>query len=231
MGILLQIVKQKVIVLILLLIPSSLFSQEHYLGVRGAYSMSAIRFKPYQGEPKGVSGTDFGIVYKLYAEKVMGTQIELNSVQKGYELTTISVKEENGVTTTTTEEKKYSGKAVELPIMAQGSLRFGGFRVLVNAGVFGSYLLSQEKAIKKIDESGNWTMTKTDSFEDRDKRFEYGILGGGGFAFQLKKVELQVEARYQYSLGYAQKPRYKKEDVIFANRSHLAFSVALFYNL
>lgn len=210
MRILIHILRLSVVA-VLFLLPHSLLSQEHYLGVRGGYGSSAIRFDPNLGDRESVSGIDYGIAYKLYAEKYMGTQIEFNFVQKGYKL----------VDTT------YNGRTLELPLMAQGFLRFGNFRVFVNAGVFGTYMLSQE--VERPDETGN-LYTESYSFTDRDNRFEYGVLGGGGLAFQLKKIEFQVEARYQYSLGYAMKPRYKEEQVIFANRSHLAFSFALFYN-
>lgn len=222
----------KLSLVFVLLLPCSLFSQEHYFGVKGAYGMSSIRFQPFRGDRESVSGMDFGIAYKLYAEKYMGTQIELNRVQRGYKLTTVTTitdattgAEEEETTITTS-----SGNAIELPMMAQGNLRFGGFRILVNAGVFGSYMLSQEQEVEVHNDSGI-SVSRTDGFSDRDRRFEYGILGGGGFAFQLKKVELQVEARYQYSLGYAIKPRFQDEAVSFVNRSHLAFSVTLFYNL
>lgn len=214
-----NIVKLGVLV-VLLLLPFHSFSQEHYIGVRGGYSMSSIGFNPYQGEKKGVSGIDFGLAYKLYAEKYMGTQLELNSVQKGYTLTGIDDKGNMADTT-------YTGRAIELPMMAQGFVKFGGFRVFLDAGAFGSYMITQK--METLDATGN-TVTKSDSFTDRDRRFEYGILFGGGVAFQLKKIELQLDVRYQYSLGYALKPRYKDEQTIFANRSHLAFSAAIFYN-
>lgn len=174
--------------------------------------MSTAKFTPFMGDRKSVTGIDYGLVYKLYAEKIMGTQMELNSIQTGYKL----------VDTT------YSARALELPIMAQGSIRFGGFRIFVNAGVFGSYLLSQK--LEKPNGSGG-SYSKSYSFTNRDKRLDYGILGGGGLAFQLKKIELQVEARYQHGFGYIVKPRYKKEQTTFSNRSRLAFSIALFYNL
>lgn len=200
------------IVAILFIFPHSLFSQEHYLGVRGGYGISSASFDPYQGDGKSVSGIDYGVAYKLYAEKYMGTQIEFSFVQTGYQLA----------------DTIYTGRAVELPAMAQGFLRFGGFRVFINAGAYLSYITTQE--VEKPNGLGS-TTTETYHFSDRDKRFDYGILGGGGFAFQLKKIELQVEARYQYGFGYIIKPRYNTEQTIFSNRSRLVFSVALFYNL
>ncbi|MDR0659868.1 MAG: PorT family protein [Prevotellaceae bacterium] len=216
-----------------LLLPFSLFSQEHYFGVRGGYGMSSVRFDKYQGEKESSGGIDFGISYKLYAEKFMGTQIELNRVHKGYKIVaTVTEKDEttgeDKITTTTTT---YRGKALELPLMAQGTLRFGGFRILVNAGVYGSYMLSQDKEVEVAVNSSPSPVVKTSGFSDRDNRLGYGIMGGGGFAFQLKKIELQIEARYQYGLGYIMKPKYKAEETLFGHRSHLVFSVALFYNL
>jgi hypothetical protein len=201
-----------IVVLVLFLFPNSLFSQEHYFGIRGGYGISSIGFNPDQGDNESVSGMDLGVVYKLYAEKLMGTQIELNWVQKGYKLV----------------DTIYTGKAIELPLMAQVSLRFGGFKVFANGGIFGTYMISQD--VEKPDESGVMHTTSY-SFTDRDNRFEYGLLGGGGLAFQLKKFEIQLEARYQYSLGYMMKPRYKQGQTIFSHRSHLTFSVSLFYNL
>lgn len=199
-------------VAVIFLVSGKLCSQEHYFGIRGGYGISTASYEPYMGDIKSVSGIDFGVAYKLYAEKYMGTQIELSSIQTGYQLA----------------DTTYTGRAVELPLMAQGFLRFGGFRVFLNAGVFGSYIISQD--IEKPDDSGIMH-TQSYSFTDRDKRFDYGILGGGGFAFQLKKIELQIEARYQYGFGYIMKPRYKADQTIFSNRSRLAFSFALFYNL
>lgn len=201
-------------VIIFFLLPNKLFSQEHqhYFGLRGGYSISSIGFEPNQGEIKSVSGIDFGVAYKLYAERFMGAQMELNFVNKGYKQ----------------DDTTYTGRAIELPVMAQGFIRFGGFRVFVNGGFFCSYMLSQD--VERPDDSGN-LYKESYSFSDRDKRFEYGLVGGGGLAFQLKKIELQVDVRYQYSLGYSMKPRYRDEQTIFSHRNNLAFSIALFYNL
>ena len=174
--------------------------------------MTTASFEPYQGDVFSVNGVDYGVAYKLYAEKYMGTQLELNFIQTGYQL----------VDTT------YTGRAIELPAMAQGFLRFGDFRVFVNAGIYMSYITSQE--VEKPNASGVLS-SGTYHFADRDKRFDYGILGGGGFAFQLKKIELQLEARYLYGFGYIMKPRYNNEVTTFSNKTRLAFSVTLFYNL
>ena len=103
----------------LFMAPCSLHSQEHYLGVRGGYGIATASFDPFLGEITSVSGIDFGLAYKLYAEKHMGTQVELNFIQTGYKQ----------------EDTTYMGRAVELPVMAQGFVRFGGFRVFLNAGV------------------------------------------------------------------------------------------------
>ena len=204
------------IIAILFIVPHSLFSQEHYLGVKGGYGISSASFDPYMGDGKSVSGIDYGIAYKLYAGKRtnmgIGTQVEFNFTQTGYQLV----------------DTIFTGRAVELPAMAQGFLRFGGFRMFVDAGVFISYVTSLD--VEKPDGLGN-THTEAYSFTERDKKFDYGILGGGGLAFQLKKVELQVEARYQFGFGYMMKPRYKEEPTIFSHRSRLAFAFTLFYNL
>lgn len=213
----------------LLVLPNSLRSQEHYIGVRGAYGISNMGFNPYQGEKESSSGVDFGIAYKLYAEKFMGTQVELNYVHSGYKLTKIVTTKTDNASTTTTTISNYSSKAVELPIMAQGFLRFGGFRIFVNGGVFGSYVLSQEVEAETIDNAGNLSYTKSSRFSDLDNRLEYGLLGGGGLAFQLKAFELQAEARYQYTLSYAVKPRHEGV-TMFTHKNRLVFSVALFYN-
>lgn len=207
-----------ILLTLLLLLPCVSFAQRpkqeltHYIGVRGGYSSSTVKFTPYRGETSSVSGVDFGLSYKVYTPEFMGMQAELNYTADGYKL----------IDTT------YHSQTVELPVMTQGFLRFGGFRAFINAGAFVSYTLNRE--VTKPNAAGV-EETSSYTFTNRDNRFGYGVLGGGGIAYQLGRVELQVDARYQFGLGFISKPRYHSERTYYGNSNRMVFSVALFYNL
>lgn len=195
---------------------TSIAQTEHYLGVRGGYGITSVSFVPYR-KTASVGGINFGVSYKLYAEKHMGTQLELNYVQKGY-----TIKIENGVDTT------FHQNAIEFPAMAQGFIKLGGsLRILASAGFFCSYFLDRERTLTNADGTST---TASYPFGRRDNRFEYGLIFGGGLGLEISKlIEIQAEFRYQYSLSRIMRPRFPNSVTQFGNLSTMGGSLGVYY--
>ncbi len=198
-------------ILILFIVGTCPLFAQQYFGVRGGYAISGVNFNPYRQETT-ISGVDFGLACKLYTGRYMGMQAELNMVQKGYEA----------------RDTTYAASAIELPAMAQGHLKFGAFRAFINAGFYMSYLLKEDT---KYENSSGISVTESYTFQDRDNRFEYGVIGGGGLGLEFSRFELQGEFRYQYGMNFWIKPRYQDEQTVFSNSTHMVFSLSLFYRI
>lgn len=124
---------------------------------------------------------------------------------------------------------------IQLPIMA--SFSFGGqkLRGFLNTGIYGGYWLSsydygtQMYPMTQIEISGT---IKNEFDQDRDQRFDYGLVGGVGVEWRFHYLQKDwawqvVEARLYYSTSSTQKdymrikdPRY---NTTFAIQSGLCY--------
>lgn len=177
---------KKLYLLILLIIPVIVFSQsrldqpEIYLGTSHGVSASMIHFSP-SVEQEILLGYNGGIVFRYIDEKNVGVQAELNFFQRGW-------KEKGNIYA---KQLNY----IELPFLTH--IYFGNSsRFFINLGPKISYLLS-ENVLKNLSTNS----TETQHITKIQHPFDYGICGGLGMLFKVKKNIFQFDTRFNYSLS------------------------------
>lgn len=187
---------RRCLLIALVLLPSISWSQT-YIGVKGGYSpLSIVQFKPvvkssaFYGERPG-----FGIVFKHFNEKWFGFQGEINFNQRGY-----------NIPLTDTTKYKRVNDYIELPILIQLRLNLAKVYFHAQAGCYVAYLLSSKEGVGATE-----TMVlKTYQLDMlRDNRFDYGLVGGGGFSYEFSWGVIQFDVRVQYGFGDLLKHKYE----------------------
>jgi hypothetical protein len=190
---------------------------KRYLGVNFGYGMSGVMFQPDLKQTSYAGSYSGGLSFKYVGEKYMAFQAELNYVLRGYK------KPEVGDSVYT---RTYS--SIMLPIMAQGSVTYKRVSVLLNLGCYASYMLNSKDQIKT---KGITYKNDYEFFLKRDRRYEFGVLGGVGLGLKLNSILLQVESRYYYGLTNLYNPDYTNNRPYGSRQFQLQFSAALFYDL
>jgi hypothetical protein len=196
-----------------MLVATSVYAQ-HYVGVKGSQGFNSVSALP-DFDKRTLQTFSPGILYRYEHKKYAALQIETNYVHKGYikEIDTIAV----------TPETTYRITSFELPLMAQGFVRFGPFRPYVTGGVFVGYILDRSE-----QEMGEKSLPYI--FDEYDRRFEYGIAGGGGLGIQIYRFEIQAECRYNYNFSFLKNPIIPaNRGNVYRNSTQLMVSVSLLY--
>jgi hypothetical protein len=196
-----------------MLVSTSVYAQ-HYVGVKGSQGFNSVSALP-NFDKRMLQTFSPGILYRYEHKKYTALQIETNYVNKGY------IKEID--TTAMTPETTYRITSFELPLMAQGFIRFGPFRPYVTGGVFIGYILDRSVQVKG-EKSQPYV------FDEYDRRFEYGITGGGGLGIQIFMFEIQAECRYHYNFSFLRNPTNPNNSGnVYRNSTQLMVSVSLLY--
>ena len=169
------------------------------VGINGGVNLSTVSFQPSIKQGKLV-GPEFGVTARYISEKyfkmICGIQIEANFSQRGWKEVI-----EDGSGDAYHRTMNY----VEVPLLAH--LAFGkdqghGVRFVLNLGPQIGFLISE-----KEHKSDPWhpenrpqgTMEQYGKYADR--KFDYGIIGGGGLEFRTGIGNFILEARYYYGLS------------------------------
>ena len=168
---------------------------QHYLGVRGGWGGGSARFTPARETKLEWGLYSGGLSYKFYtAQKyVGGIQIDLQYMGRGFAYDLQSKSDSSYHRTI---------NSFELPFMWQPHIyvfqRHG--RIFLNLGVYLSYMGGSEYYYKSkkagIYEEGPYQRQIT-----RDARWGYGLCGGAGIGFLIRRFEIAVEGRYYF--GYS----------------------------
>lgn len=188
-----------------------------YLGINFGYGMSGVMFQPDLKQTSYAGSYSGGLSFKYVGEKYMAFQAELNYTHRGYKKPDIG----DSIYTRT-----YN--SIMLPIMAQGNVTYKRVSVLLNLGCYASYMLNSKDQIKT---KGITYKNDYEFFLKRDRRYEFGVLGGVGLGLKLNPIMLQVESRYYYGLTNLYNPGYTNNRPYGSRQFQLQFSAALFYDL
>lgn len=188
-----------------------------YLGINFGYGMSGVMFQPDLKQTSYAGSYSGGLSFKYVGEKYMAFQAELNYTHRGYK------KPEIGDSIYT---RTYN--SIMLPMMAQGNVTYKRVSVLLNLGCYASYMLNSKDQIKT---KGITYKNDYEFFLKRDRRYEFGVLGGVGLGLKLNPIMLQVESRYYYGLTNLYNPDYTNNRPYGSRQFQLQFSAALFYDL
>jgi hypothetical protein len=199
----------------LIMLFSANISAQHYVGVKGSQGFSSVAALP-KFDKHSLPAFSPGILYRYEHQKYAALQIEANYINKGYikDIDTISM----------TPEITNRIASLEIPLMAQGFVRLGPFRPYLTGGAVFGYILDRSTQIKG-ENSEKYV------FDEYDRRFEYGITGGGGLGIKISRFEIQAECRYHYSFSFLRNPIIPEKSNTYFNSTQLMFSVSLLYRL
>ena len=118
---------------------------------------------------------------------------------------------------------------VEVPMLFQFHYDMWNFKIMANVGCYGGYRL----AIQRFPGETGWVKDELkNSFTETDRRWDYGIKGGGGFALVFDPVEIHFQAAYKHSLSSLYEPdHYSEYYYRFAYPSNIIASVGLHFHL
>ena len=193
------------------------------VGINGGVNLNSLRIDPNAGKeipgikqkmPMGING---GITARYISEKyfamICGVQLELNYSQRGWEEDT------EGFSYKYSRTMNY----LEMPFLAH--LAFGrdrGAQFFLNLGPQLGYLISEKEHFE-----GDWQSVGAKQHgKPADKRFDYGIVGGGGLEIRTGAGNFLLEGRYYF--GFADFFNNRKQDY-FANSAHTTIQIKLSY--
>jgi hypothetical protein len=197
-----------------MLISTCVYAQ-HYVGIKASQGYNSVSALP-DFDKRNLKTFSPGILYRYEHKKYLAIQVELNYLNKGY------IKEVD--TILMLPEITHRITSIELPLMAQGFIKFGPFRPYLTGGVIAGYILDRTQETEG--------QTEKYPFDEYDRKFEYGLAGGGGLGVHIYKFEIQAECRYHYNFSFLRNPVIPtNRGNRYINTTQLMFSVSLLYRL
>lgn len=185
----------------------------YFLGAKYAFATSGIYMYPQQDAAFVMNPINFGLVFKHFSEKYMGTHVELIYGTKGYRFVDTS-----GV------QLERMSHVLELPVMAEARIPIGSrFHLMVTGGGFLSYYLQN----KETKDPGGLNQVRYFDYE-RFHGIEYGITAGLGLSYRLGAASLFLDGRYMMSLSYLYKPTIELYE---SDTQQVSVSAGIFFNL
>lgn len=123
----------------------------------------------------------------------------------GYEGYKMVMNEESGYIARISGATECVYKVAELQTLAHFHYDLSHFKLMADVGPYAGRRLSIERIGDRVDEDIRY------DFLDTDKRFDYGLKGGLGFALVFDPVEFHVNAKVRYSWSSLYAPNYRSE--------------------
>ena len=173
------------------------------IGFQYGVGISQVSWNPTMQQRFRFVPVNFGFLWTRYGKMFgympyFGIQAGVFFGQEGYQFE----EDDEGYTPTLEGATGAIMNVVEVPVMAHCHFDFWKMKLMVNLGLFGGYRLSISRFGDGVPESIR------NSFLDTDRRFDYGIKGGAGFAFVFDPVEIHFTAMYKHSFGTLYEPDY-----------------------
>ena len=162
---------------------------EFSAGVSSGATFSSVSFSPKVTQGK-LLGTTFGLTGRMTMGKNVGLQIELNYAQQGWNENYDEY-----------PDYLYSRRIDYFQFPFYSHFQFGGKNVkgFLNAGPQIGYMIGESTKHDPNGDIGNRETTQHDM--PVEKKFEWGISGGGGIEIRTRIGYFLLEGRYLYSLG------------------------------
>ncbi len=217
-----RIIKLLTLLLLCAITPLQGMAQREYspnfaVGLKGGMSLSRMSFSP-EVHQKFNSGLTAGICARYTEEKYFGLIAEINYTSRGWA-------EDFG--RDDAPELSYSRTLnyISIPLLTHiffGSEKVRGF---VNLGPEVSFMLSNSVSAnfdymnyKELPGFPQGYRTNEQLTMDPDRKFDYGIAGGAGIEFVVKRRHsIMLEGRYYFGLGNIYKD--SKRDFFAASRN------------
>lgn len=178
------------------------------VGIQGGNNLSKMDFTNNQDyrftEIDYQQGFIGGLVFQFLGEKHAGVQAEINYSQRGWI--------END--TTGVEYFRYKNKMdyLEMPILTHVNIGGGKLRGLFNIGPYFGYALNRKIITENVDAGVEDTQDYTFTNE-KDNRFDFGLMVGAGMEYRFSFGKFAAEARYTVGLGEVDKEKFYQSEV------------------
>lgn len=184
------------------------FKPTGMLGIRGSYQLNGLSSSPDLQVTGLNTYKNISLVYTYYSSlwnmmSNFGIQAAVKYGEWGFDSKYFD-----------SEHLTYA----EASLLTQFHFDFSRFRVLGGIGPYAGYRLK--------------SLIENDSWDKFDNRFDYGLMGGAGFAVIFGPFELQLEGDYQFSLSNLyHMNKYSDEYWVTVNPRNIIINLTLFYHL
>ena len=210
------------------------------IGVQYGVNMSQVYWTPSYQQRLKFLPYNVGIVFTRYGKMFgympyFGFQVGVFYGQEGYSFKNdVKSGEEKKYYTTYLNSKSAVLNVIEVPVLAHFHIDFWKMKVMLNVGFFGGYRLSidREEDTDEYNSSGGFEPEYAHSFASFEKRLDYGLKGGAGFAFMFDPVEIHFSATYKHSFSSLCSPDYYSQYFYrYAYPMNITVSVGLRFQL
>ena len=200
------------------------------IGLQYGAGLSRVMWNPRQEQKMVFSPMNVGITYtkygQMFAMPFFAFKAGLFYTQEGYEF---EYNEEYNYTYKIEGAEKAILDVVEVPLLFQFHYDTWNFKFMAEVGCFGGYRLEIQRFPGK---TGYVSPELEHSFKDTDKRFDYGIKGGAGFALVFDPLEFHVMAYYKHSMSSLYEPdHYSQYYYRFAYPSNIVITAGVYFQL
>jgi hypothetical protein len=191
--------------------------------------MNRMMFNPSKSQKSLITPVNFGVMYTRYGKlfgymPYFGIRIGLFYGQDGYKFNT-NLKEGD-----TQESVDGATKAtysfIEVPAMAHLHVDVWRIKFFADAGLYGAWRFAVKREGTLEDDK------YLDHFYSYDNKLDYGLKFGGGVAFLLDPVEIELSVGYKFSWGSIYDADYHSEYYYrFAYPSDLSINFGVNFQL
>ena len=200
------------------------------IGIQYGAGLSQVMWNPPQEQSLLFVPVNFGITYtkygQMFAMPYFAFKAGLFYAKEGYQF---EYNEEYDWTYKIEGAEKAVLEVVEVPLLFQFHYDAWNFKIMAEIGCYGGYRLGIERFPGK---TGYVSDALRHSFKDTDRRMDYGIKGGAGFALVFEPVEIHFQAAYKHSLASLYEPDYySKYYYRYAYPQNIVVSVGTHFHL
>ena len=175
------------------------------IGFEYGVNMSKTRFNPKKEGSTFTNPGVFGITYTRYGKMFQtmpyfGFQVGLYFGQDGYYFK----EDDEGYTPSVDGVTKAVFDYIEVPLLAHFHVDFWKMKVMGYVGPYFDY----RTGVHRESDVYAFDTDYADKFFDYERRFLYGIKGGGGLGFMLDPVEIHFTAMVKYGVKTIYDPDY-----------------------
>ena len=177
------------------------------IGIQYGAGLSQVMWNPSQKQDMLFSPINVGITFTTYQKMFgympyFGFQAGIFYGKEGYQF---EYNEDKDYIYTIEGAEKAVLDVIEVPLLFQFHIDMWNFKIMAQVGCYGGYRLGIERFPGK---TGYVKEELRHSFKDTDRRMDYGIKGGVGFALVFEPVEIHFQAAYKHSLASLYEPDY-----------------------
>ena len=201
------------------------------IGIQYGAGLSQVMWNPSQKQDFLFSPVNVGVTFTTYQKMFgympyFGFQGGLFYAREGYQF---EYNEDKNYIYTIEGAEKAVIDVIEMPLLFQFHYDMWNFKILAQVGCYAGYRLGIERFPGK---TGYVSEELRHSFTDTDRRMDYGLKGGVGFALVFEPVEVHFQAMYKHSFSSLYDPDYYSQYYYrYAYPSNIIVSVGTHFHI